>query len=133
MNLAIVGSRTGFTEEFVWRVLYALMSYYGKFTIVSGGARGVDSFAESFCKKYGLDCIIYKADWDKYGKKAGFIRNKIIVDNSDAMIAFWDGYSKGTLYDIELQKETGRPLEIIYKTSKVISNKFIASIVNLKD
>ncbi|MFT3994837.1 MAG: SLOG family protein [Dysgonomonas sp.] len=128
MKLAIVGSRNGFTEEFVWRVLYALMSYYGKFTIVSGGAVGVDSFAESFGKKYGLECIVYKAEWDKYGKKAGFMRNKVIVENSDAMIAFWDGNSKGTLHDIKLQEEIGRPLEIIYTTSKVISNKFLSTL-----
>jgi hypothetical protein len=44
----------------------------------------------------GLEYMEYAADWNKYGRGTGPIRNKLIVEHSDAMIAFWDGISDGT-------------------------------------
>ena len=49
------------------------------------------------------------ADWDKYGKSAGFIRNKEMVDIADAAIIFWDGDSKGTKDTIERVQNKGIP------------------------
>ena len=76
------------------------------FIIVSGGAPGVDSFAEHYAKLLGLECEIYTAQWKdengKFDKAAGMKRNKVIVDNCDAVVAFWDGKSNGTLGTIKL-------------------------------
>ena len=65
-------------------------------TIISGHCSGVDCMAERYAKENGLKCLVYPADWGKYGRAAGPIRNKALVENSDAIIAFWDGKSKGT-------------------------------------
>jgi len=65
-------------------------------TIVSGGARGADTLAENYAKMIGVNTIIFKADWKKYGRAAGMIRNKDIIAQADVVVAFWDGKSKGT-------------------------------------
>ena len=44
----------------------------------------------------------FPADWDKYGKAAGFIRNEQMAQNADALVVFWDGKSRGTKNMIEL-------------------------------
>lgn len=116
MKIAIVGSR-----EFKDRALVQILvpNYLrGRFTVnaehtlVSGGAKGVDSWAENVAKLYHANCIIFKPDWDKYGKKAGFLRNQQIVDEADQLIAFWDGQSKGTKHSIDLAIKKCIPVDI---------------------
>jgi hypothetical protein len=72
--------------------------------IVSGGARGADSLGERYAQENNLELKIFPADWS-IGKGAGFIRNKQMADYSDALIAFWDGKSKGTKMMIDLAKK----------------------------
>jgi len=64
--------------------------------IVSGGARGPDSWAESIAEELGLECVVYPAEWDKYGKGAGKKRNTLIAQHADSCLIFWDGVSRGT-------------------------------------
>lgn len=70
--------------------------------IVSGGANGADTLAERYADEKGIKKVIFPADWDKYGKSAGYMRNKDIINNCDICFAFWDGKSKGTANDIDL-------------------------------
>jgi predicted Rossmann fold nucleotide-binding protein DprA/Smf involved in DNA uptake len=81
--------------------------------VVSGNARGVDRTAEEAARERGLKVISLPAQWDKYGKSAGFRRNADIVKLADRVIAFWDGVSKGTLHTINLAKAQGKPVEIV--------------------
>jgi hypothetical protein len=55
---------------------------------------------------------VFKPDWNKYGKSAGFVRNKLIIENADIVFAFWDGESKGTLISINIAKELNKKLYI---------------------
>ena len=73
--------------------------------IVSGGARGSDAIGKRLAEKYGIKYTEFPADWDKYGKSAGFKRNQQIIDACDMVLAFWDGQSKGTLHMINIAKE----------------------------
>ena len=82
--------------------------------IVSGGAEGVDSIAEYWAYIHWVPCRVFKPDWKAYGKRAGAIRNKQIVDYCDKLLAFWDGKSKGTLISIEMAKAAGK-LEKVYQ------------------
>lgn len=84
------------------------------FILVSGGAKGADSLAEDFAKIQGIPRQIYEADWKKFGKSAGFIRNQSIVNNSDMIIAFWDGHSRGTADTLNKAKIEGVPTLIVY-------------------
>lgn len=84
-----------------------------KTTIVSGGARGADNLAEQFANDYWCELIVHPAEWEKYGKQAGFLRNIDIVKDSDIIFAFWDGKSKGTKHSIDLANKMGKEIRII--------------------
>src|ERR1700743_3832141 len=88
MRIAIVGSRDYPNEEQVRSFVRTLPRDW---IIVSGGARGVDKWAEDEAKKLGMGTDIYLPDWDIYGKGAGMLRNSIVVANSDMVVAFTIG------------------------------------------
>ncbi len=73
--------------------------------IISGLARGADSLGVNYAKSKEYKVHKFPANWDLYGKSAGFIRNEDMARFSDALIAFWDGKSKGTKNMINLAKE----------------------------
>lgn len=100
MIVAVVGSRSIISYSIVKRELDRLP--YIIDTIVTGGAKGVDTSAERYADNNNLNKIIIKPDWDKYGTKAGFIRNEVIISKADFVIIIWDGKSKGTRHDIQL-------------------------------
>jgi hypothetical protein len=87
--------------------------------IISGTARGADQLGEKFAKEKGLQLTRMAADWDTYGKRAGYIRNeqmaKFSVEdgNSGMLIACWDGVSKGTKHMIDLATKNGLEVHII--------------------
>jgi len=73
--------------------------------IVSGAARGADTLGERYAQERGYSIEQYPADWEHAGKAAGFIRNAQMASVADALIAFWDGQSKGTAHMIELARK----------------------------
>lgn len=81
--------------------------------IVSGKARGADSLGEKYANENGLNIVEFPADWDKFGKSAGYKRNVEMAENADALIAFWDGDSRGTKHMIDIAKEKNLPTRII--------------------
>lgn len=109
-RIAIVGSRDypdmGQVRDFV-------LSLSPDTVVVSGGARGVDTVAERAANEIGLETVIFHADWDTYGKSAGYIRNKELVRYADEVVAFWDGQSKGTRHTVTLAEHVGKPLIIV--------------------
>lgn len=110
MRVAIVGSRDYLNESAVRAYVRALPPGT---VVVSGGARGVDRWAASEAKECGLEVVEYLADWDRYGRRAGMIRNSLIVSDSDKVVAFWDGVSAGTANTIKSARRLGRELEVI--------------------
>lgn len=93
MRIAVVGSRNYHNLEQVRQYVLDLPK---DSTIVSGGAKGVDTIATIAAVGVGLETITFFPDWNTHGKAAGMIRNSLIVESSDAVVAFWDGKSKGT-------------------------------------
>ena len=73
--------------------------------IVSGGAKGADLLGEQYAREMGYPLKVFSADWNVKGKSAGFIRNQEMANYADALIAFWDGFSKGTHHMIETAKQ----------------------------
>jgi hypothetical protein len=69
--------------------------------ILSGMAKGADALGEWWASTRGITVQQYPADWDGLGKKAGFVRNTTMAENADALVALWDGESKGTKHMIE--------------------------------
>jgi len=64
--------------------------------VVSGGAKGPDTWAAEYADERGHEVVIYEAEWDKYGSGAGFRRNSLIAAHADSCLVFWDGESRGT-------------------------------------
>jgi len=112
MKIAIVGSRTFNDYDLLEKIIYKQMCVSSINLIVSGGAKGADYLAERFAKKHNIPIQIFQAEWNKYGKGAGYIRNKLIIENVDIVFAFWDGKSKGTKHSINLAKKENKELYI---------------------
>ena len=84
-----------------------------KIVIISGCARGADTLGLRYASENAFDVEEYPADWNKYGKKAGYVRNVEMAENADALIAFWDGKSKGTKHMIDIATERNLPIRVI--------------------
>ena len=104
-NIAVVGSRSFSDLEKVKMILDRLYGEIGPFRLVSGGAAGVDDTAEAWAKIRQLETNIFPADWENGGRKAGIVRNSLIVNAAEIVIAFWDGVSPGTLDTIVKAKK----------------------------
>lgn len=95
MKLIIAGGRDlNVTTE-------QIRGYFEKFNlapteIVSGGARGIDACAIQYAKDTKGVVAVFEADWDKYGKGAGPVRNLSMALYADALLLIWDGKSKGS-------------------------------------
>jgi hypothetical protein len=112
-SLGVVGSRD-FTDYELMRAYIdenVKLDEYDK--VVSGGAKGADTLAEKFARERGLLPVIFKPDWTRYGKQAGFLRNTDIVDASDALVAFLTHEnSNGTLDSIQKARARGIPVHV---------------------
>lgn len=111
MKTIIAGSRCITGGDIVRRAIEAAGFKISE--IVSGGARGPDSLAILFAGKYGIKCKIFPAEWTQHGKGAGPIRNRQMAEYADALIAIWDGKSRGTKNMIETMEKMGKPVFVM--------------------
>jgi hypothetical protein len=93
-RIAVIGSRK-FPSAHAVKAFVAALSHDS--IVVSGGAAGVDTWAEEAARDRGLQTLVFHANWDGFGRKAGPIRNAEIIANADEVVAFWDRESRGTL------------------------------------
>lgn len=75
--------------------------------VISGTAQGADQLGEKWASNSDIPCERYPADWDKYGKSAGYKRNEQMAGVAEALIALWDGKSKGTKHMIDIALRNG--------------------------
>lgn len=113
MKTIIAGSREGFSIEDVYKALDESNFRIGE--VVSGGARGVDRFGEQWAKENDVPIKQFIPDWDGLGKKAGHVRNRDMGDYAEALIALWDGQSKGTKGMIEYAEKKGLKVYVYLK------------------
>ena len=86
--------------------------------IISGGARGADTLGEKYAQDEGFSLEVFPANWNKFGKSAGFKRNEQMAEVADALIAFWDGKSHGTKHMIEIMENKKLLVRVVnYETS----------------
>lgn len=115
MKVAIIGSRDFTDYKYMLDCILKTVVVSEIDCIVSGGARGADTLAEFFAMSCNIPTMIFKADWNKFGKAAGFIRNTQIVENSDIVLAFPIGESKGTYDSIAKAKKLNKQVFIFRK------------------
>ena len=80
--------------------------------IISGMADGADTLGIKYAKEHKLTMVLYPANWDKYPRMAGILRNMNMLVTATHLVAFWDGKSHGTKHMIEIAKEKGIPVWI---------------------
>jgi hypothetical protein len=104
IKVIIAGSRTFDDYDLLFEKCSQILEDYDSVAveIVSGNARGADRLGERFAKEKGFALTLFPADWNKFGKSAGYIRNKEMAEYADILIVFWDGVSKGTEHMIDL-------------------------------
>jgi len=88
-TIGIVGTRRRDTMKDLVKVEREFLKHYNEGDIICSGLckSGADRFAVVFQKKYKTKYPWFPAEWNKYGKRAGFIRNTDIAENSDILIA----------------------------------------------
>ena len=119
--LAIVGSRSIDDKFNVFDIIHKYVNYlvykknvhHDKIVIITGGAKGVDSIAEEYANRNGLDCLVIKPDWYKYKKRAGMLRNYNIVKYANSVLAIISNKSKGTLNSINIAKKKNIPCTVV--------------------
>jgi hypothetical protein len=82
-------------------------------TIISGGAQGADSLGERYARLRNFDLARIKANWNKHNKSAGFVRNKEMLNLTDAVVCFWDEKSTGTKHMVNITKGSLKHLRVI--------------------
>lgn len=113
MKVIVAGSRNFNDYKLLRRKLDTLLSNTPEPIIISGTAHGADTLGERYAKEKGYKCLRYPADWNKYGKSAGYKRNKIMALKADALVAFWDGKSRGTRHMIQLAKSYRLKIKVV--------------------
>ena len=77
--------------------------------VVCGDARGADTFGSTWAENHNIPIKHFPADWERYGKSAGYIRNAEMGEYGDALIAFWNGHSTGTKHMIKTMQFAKKP------------------------
>jgi predicted Rossmann fold nucleotide-binding protein DprA/Smf involved in DNA uptake len=113
LRVIVAGSRSfsdfGLLSE---RLDFYLQRHCGV-EIVSGTARGADRLGERYAAERGLAVARFPAQWDKYGRSAGFRRNDLMAGYATHAVIFWDGVSSGTGHMIQLARHYGLVVRVV--------------------
>lgn len=109
-RVLVCGGRDYNDRRYVFSEMDFTMREYGMTTLIEGGAKGADSLAREWAKERGLTIETYEADWDTYGKQAGYFRNRrmLVEGKPDLVIAFPGG--KGTKMMVNIAKNANVPV-----------------------
>ena len=102
MKVAVVGSRNVVVENIEQYLPENVTE------IISGGAKGVDTYAETYAKNNNIKITVIKPEYKKYRKGAPLVRNKQIVEMADFVVLIWDGKSNGTRFVLDYCKELNK-------------------------
>ncbi len=80
---------------------------------ISGMCVGPDMLGERWAKENGVPIERFPADWERYRRRAGYVRNELMADNAEALLALWDGRSRGTRNMIDIARRKGL-LAVVY-------------------
>jgi hypothetical protein len=114
MKLAIIGSRS------IERLNLDEYIKEKPDSIVSGGAKGIDTIAWKWAVDNHIEIVVHKPNYNLYGRWAALLRNDIIIDEADKIMAFWNGESTGTKYVIDNALKKNKPLEVIIIEEKAV-------------
>ncbi len=106
-HVIIAGSRDIEDVEYIRGKMNALWAQLGPYEVITGGARGVDRIAHDIATEAGVDTRVFPAEWNKHGRRAGYLRNVEMARHATHLLAFWDGESRGTKHMMDIATERG--------------------------
>lgn len=114
-QLIVAGGRDFSDTELFLKTMQKVEQELAEYSVslVSGMAKGADNMGYMFAYEQGITCHKFPADWNKYGKAAGFRRNQEMADFSDGLVAFWDGKSRGTKHMIETMAKQNKWIMVV--------------------
>ena len=116
-RIIVCGSRDFDDYELFTKNMDEILTGYSEVELVSGHARGADLFAERYAEENAIPIAVFKADWKKYNRAAGPIRNRMMLEyaleKDPVVIAFWDGESRGTKNMISQAEKAGAAVHIV--------------------
>ena len=113
MKVLVCGSRSWDDYGAVESALGELVTRRGRFTVMHGAARGADRLAGRAARALGLDVVEYPAQWDRLGRRAGYVRNEqMLAERPDLVLAFHKDGSRGTAHMIKLARDAGIEVEV---------------------
>ncbi|MBL4559392.1 MAG: DUF2493 domain-containing protein [Labilibaculum sp.] len=113
MKIIIAGGRNFTDYQKLCKVCDQLLQDQTNIEIISGAYyKGADKLGEQYAKEKGYKITRFPANWNKYGKAAGPKRNEQMANYSDALIAFWDGESRGAKNMIQLARSNNLEVKI---------------------
>ncbi len=115
MRLIIAGGRDFTDLTFLRQSMSFFVDIYDDDPItevVCGMARGADLAGRLWAGEKGIPVKEFPANWDKYGRSAGHIRNGQMGDYADQAVVFWDGKSRGTSHMINFMEAVKKPVFI---------------------
>jgi len=117
MRFGVISSRSWTDGLMIESVLSDFADEFGMYTVLGGSSPGADQVVIDWCKRDTVDYVVFKPYFmvDQQATRDPrhfFMRSKQIVDNSDHLLFFWDGKSKGTGWAINYAKKKGKPMSI---------------------
>jgi len=111
-RVIIAGSRD-IPEEKALGIITDRLSKQKRWHVVSGTARGVDRAGEVYAERKRFPITCFSANWDRFGKRAGLLRNQTMSWFGTHLLALWDGNSRGTANMIEVASRDGLKVKVI--------------------
>lgn len=102
MRVIVAGSRDIVDQIHVSKAI--IDSGFEVTELVSGAARGVDRLGEAWARANKIPIRRFPAYWELHGRAAGYLRNEDMAEHSDALVAVWDGKSRGTGHMIDIAR-----------------------------
>lgn len=116
-RIIVCGTRTFNDYSRLCKELDAIISNPANTEIVSGRARGADLLGERYAKEHNIPLALFPANWNLYGKSAGYRRNaemlKYATEQTPIVVAFWDGQSRGTQNMIDTSRKAKATVHVI--------------------
>jgi len=113
VKVIIAGGRDFKDYDLLCRKADKILSRQSEIEIVSGAAKGADKLGERYAQERGYPIKRFPADWGTWGNRAGYLRNEEMAEYGDALIAFWNGTSKGTQHMINIAKKQDLMIRVI--------------------
>lgn len=110
MRLLVCGGRDFDNRDLLRWQMNLAVGEHKNVTVIHGGARGADRLAGAIAEAAGIPVVVFRAYWDRYGKRAGFIRNKQMLDEGKPDLVLAAPGGAGTKMMVEIALSAGVPV-----------------------